>query len=173
MPMFRHNFTFEEAVGYERGDKVTIDKVVERECPRDSEAAHQERLGLQVGRKGTDQPAPAMCPTDLQGETRERIAYERSHIQTLLGNLVTVATQLRTVRAPTTIVLISGGLAFDQESYALFEQAQRAITERGLGFYAVQVDQPETQASDRKAANAAFYSSTDRAAGLSSLATMA
>jgi VWFA-related protein len=189
MPMFRHSFTFEEAVAYAREDKMTIEKVIERECSRDAEAVHQARTGRPgraaemppekpgtLGLKPLDPdtaPAPAMCPMDLKGETRERIQYERSHIQTLLSNLVTVATQLRTVRAPTTIVLISGGLAFDQESYALFEQAQRAIRDRGLGFYAVQVDQPETQASDVTRANASFYSSTDRAAGLSSLATMA
>jgi len=185
MPMFRHNFSFEEALGYARDDKITIEKVIERECARDAEARHQERL-TGSARRPTDEPgtlglkplntdaptAVAACPTDLKGETTERIQYERSHIQTLLGNLVTVSTQLRTVHAPTTIVLISGGLAFDQESYALFEQAQRAIQDAGLGFYAVQVDQPESQASDSKAAGAAFYSSSDRASGLSSLATM-
>ncbi len=178
MPMFRHSFTLEEAIAFERSDKMTMDKVIERECPRDSEAVHQERLGRQEPRRGrggaepnTD-PAPAMCPTDLQGETRERLAYERSHIQSVLGTLLTVSAQLRTVRAPSTVVVISAGLGFDQESYSQFEQVQRAMKEAGLAFYAVQVDQPETQASDARASRAAFYSSTDRQSGLGNLATM-
>jgi VWFA-related protein len=172
MPMFRHYFTFDEAVAYAREDKLTIEKVVERECARDVEARHQEFINPPNIPDAAKIDVQPLCPTDLKGETRERLAYERSHIQMLLASVVTVATQLRAVRAPATILLISGGLAFDQESYAQYEQAQRAVTGAGLALYAVQVDQPETQASDARPARAALYSPVDRTSGLSSLATM-
>ena len=173
MPMFRHYFTFDEAAAYAREDKMTIDKVVERECARDSEAAHNERLNPKNVPDLPKVDVQPQCPADLRGETRELLAYERSHIQTVLSSLVTIAAQLRAVRAPATIVVISAGLGFDQDLYAQFEQAQRAITDAGLGIYAVQVDQPDTQASDARPARASFYSSINRQSGLGNVATMA
>jgi hypothetical protein len=97
-PLFRHYFTLEEAVAYERRDKRVIDEVIERECARDVEAA----------RTRGENPLPPVCPPDLERETRERLAYERRHIETVLTSLVNLAQQFRAVTAPTTILLISG-----------------------------------------------------------------
>jgi VWFA-related protein len=163
-PLFRHYFTLEEAVAYERRDKRVVDEVIERECARDVEAVRRELLGP---------TATPICPTDLERETRERLWYERRHIETVLSSLVNLAQQLRVVTAPTSILLISGGLGFDQESLARFQQVEATLKQAGLAIYAVQVDQREAEASDSRPAKGTLYSSRDRETGLANVATMA
>jgi VWFA-related protein len=165
-PLFRHYFTLEEANAFERRDKRVIDEVIERECARDVEAVRAERAAAGGG------TATPLCPTDLERETRERLWYERRHIEMVLTSLVNLAQQLRRVPAPTTILLISGGVGFDQESLARFQQVEATLKQAGLAIYAVQVDQREVEATDSRPAKATLYSSRDRESGLANVATM-
>lgn len=160
-PLYRHYFTLDEAVAYERRDKRVMDEVSERECARDVEAA-QQRFGL-----------PEVCRPDLERETRERLWHERRHIETVLGTVLTLAQQLGRVSAPTTILLVSGGLGFDQQSLARFQQVETTLREAGLILHAVQVDHRESEAADARPAKASLTSARDLETGLANVATMA
>ena len=160
-PLFRHYLTLAEAEAYERNDKRAIAEVVERECARDVET-RRAASGL-----------PPVCPTDLEHDAAERLGYERRHIEMVLTNLLNLAGQLRHVVAPTTILLISGGLGFDQQSLARFGQVQEALKQAGVAIYSVQVHQPEMDASVARPANGSLYSPRDRDTGLANVATMA
>ena len=161
VPNFRHFFTLEEALAYERGDKRTIDEVVERECAKDVETARADR-GLN-----------AVCPGDLVGETRERVSFERQHVEVVLAKVLDVVHSLAAVDAPSSLVLISGGLGFDPASLGRFQQVTGELKQAGISTYAVQVNQPEVDAAASRAAKASTYSSNDREAGLANVATMA
>lgn len=106
-------------------------------------------------RSGIEDPPP-VCPRDLEHETANRLPFERQHIQMVLGGLIKVAEQLRSISAPATILLISGGLGFDQQSYSRFEQTQTALKEAGVAVYAVQVDPREAQTSDSRLMHGSF-----------------
>ena len=156
---FRHWFTFEEALAYERGDKRTIDEVVERECSADVEAARAASNLL------------AVCPPDLIRETRERLFFERQHIDVVLAQLLDVAQTLRAIEAPSTILLISGGMGFDQTTLGRYQQVADLVKQSGALLYSIQLDQPDVDASASRRAKTSTYSS-DRQAGLANIATM-
>jgi VWFA-related protein len=161
VPNFRHFFTLEEALAYERGDNRTIVAVVERECARDVEVARQSR-GL-----------PPVCPTDLIRETRERVSFERQHVEIVLTSLLSVSRVLGTTDAPSTLILISGGLGFDPSALGRFQQVAAELKQAGIAVYAVQLDQREVDASASRPGKASTYSSRDRQSGLANVATMA
>jgi VWFA-related protein len=161
VPNFRHFFTLDEALAYERGDKRVIDEVVERECARDVEAVR-----VSQGRN-------AACPPDLLRETRERVIFERQHGETVLAALLGVSRSLEALSAPSTLILISGGIGFDPLALGRFQEVAAQLKAAGIDVYAVQVDQPEVDASSSRPAKGSTYSSQDRQAGLANVATMA
>ena len=157
---YKYAFTLDEAVAFERQDRRVIAEVIERECSRDVEAGRAQ-AGL-----------PPTCPPQLTNDTRDRLMQERLHIQTVLTAVGTVAKQLKSIRAPASIVLLSAGLGFEPESLARFQQLEQQLKEAGVGIATVQVDQPEADASSSRASQATFYSTHDRESGLANVATM-
>lgn len=159
MSSSQYSFTFDEAVAFERRDKWVMAEVIERECRREPQRA---AVGLQQ-----------TCPADLQRDTAERLRNERLHIDMVLNSIVAVAKQLRTVPAPASIVLISGGLGFEQGSLGRFQQVERVLRDAGISIVAVQVDQPAVEAATSRRMPASYFASSDLQSGLASIATMA
>lgn len=157
---YNHSFTLDEALAFERQDKRVIDEVLERECSLNTEVA-RGRAGLSP-----------LCPPEISRDTKDRLAQERLHIQTVLASVVKVANQLKTVQAPASIVLISGGLGFEQGSLGRFNEVQLALKEAGVAIATVQVDQMAADAAATRASETAFYSTRDRESGLANVATM-
>ena len=160
IPTYKYFFTIEEAVAFERGDKRVIDEVIERECDSATEEA-RARMGL-----------PPICPPTLEHETRERLRVERLHVQSVLTTVSGVAERLQRVDAPRTVVLISGGLAFEMESLTWFRQAERTLKLAGVNVYAVHVHHPEMDASASRRPQNETFASRDRETGLANVATM-
>ncbi|MGE5815409.1 MAG: hypothetical protein ACM36C_13050 [Acidobacteriota bacterium] len=175
-PTGRHELTIEEAVAFERagqpndrgeivgGDQTIIGRVIEREC--DAEES-KRRPATQ------DNPLRLICPAEIQREARERLAYERMHVQALLSSLSSIAERLQHVDAPRTIVLISGGLIFESEGLTWFRQAERALKQANVTLYAVHVDQPFADASVSRSQDVQAYAARERETGLANVATMA
>jgi len=157
-PFYRHTFTLEEALAFERDDRRVIGEVTERECRPE---AGREAAGL-----------PPLCPPELRRDTLDRLMQERLHIQMVLMAVADVAKRLGTVRAPSSIVLISAGVGFEPQSLARFQELERAIRNAGVGIVTVQLDQPEVDASSSRAIEATFYSTGERESGLANIATM-
>ena len=64
------NITWDEALDFERGDKTTMARVIEREC----------RATKNTG-------APANCPLELEMQARTLLAAGRGHARTVLQSL--------------------------------------------------------------------------------------
>jgi VWFA-related protein len=101
------NVAWDEAKGFERGDKRVIAEVLAREC----------------------EAGDTFCPPEVRQRAIEVLAYERAHAQMLLAGLTSVITQLEPVRGPKHLVLVSAGLPFDVEFLDRFKMFEHAAAE--------------------------------------------
>jgi VWFA-related protein len=150
VPFITHYFTVREAVAFEQLNRRVMTETIERECCFSC----------------------TTCPSELRDETREFLRYARYHVQSVLTSLTGLAAALKPVEAPKTIVLLSAGLPFEQESMALFTEVQRALTRAGIMIYAVQVTQPDADAGSMRRPGVGTYQSSDITTGLANVATM-
>ena len=155
---YQYSFTLEEALAFERRDTRVIAEVIERECRPEPGRAQR---GLQQ-----------TCPPDLRRDAAERLRTERLHIEMVLSSIVSVAKQLRNVPAPASIVLISGGLGFEQRSLSRLQEVQRALRDAGISIAAVQVDRPAVDVSSPRGVQASDFGSHELQAGLANIASM-
>ena len=58
--------------------------------------------------------------------------------------LAELNTRLQPIQAPKTVVVLSAGLPFEQESTSYFEELQKRTAESGTLTHVVQFHQPET-----------------------------
>ncbi len=151
VPFITHYFTVSEAVAFEQSNSRVMTEAIEREC-------------CQTCRT---------CPSEMRAETSELLRFARYHVQSVLTSLTRLATTLQRVEAPKTIVLLSAGLPFEQESLSLFLDLQRALTQAGITIYAVQVSQPDSDASNLRRPGVGIYQASDMTTGLANVATMA
>jgi len=129
--------TWDEALGYERRDARMIAEVVERECPMLSDGAQH-------------------CPDDLIIQARDMLQAGRAHVQNTTAALTGLADQLAPLRGSKHIILISGGLAFGQDLLSHFNQFARKAAEAQVVLYAVHLDQPDSDAGDRRVVSSAM-----------------
>ena len=151
VPFIRHYFTITEAVAWENRESRVIREVIERECQEWDRA----------------------CPAELGDEVRELLRFARMHVQTVLGSIAGLARAMQPIQAPKTIVLISAGLPFETESLTWFTDARLALARSGIMVYAVQVAQPDNDASNVRRPGVGLYQSADVQTGLANVATMA
>lgn len=151
IPFISHYFTLSEAVAFEQHDRRVIAETIERECCQRC----------------------STCPNELRDETRELLRHARYHVQSVLTSMTGLATLLQQVQAPTTIVLISAGLPFEQESLSRFTELQESLTRAGIMIYAVQVSQGDNDAINMRRPGVGTYRAADITTGLANVATMA
>jgi VWFA-related protein len=66
---------------------------------------------------------------------------ERAHAQHVLLNLAKLVRGMSTVRAPRSVILLSGGIKLDRELTAQYEELERAAAESRVMFYTVLLEQ--------------------------------
>jgi VWFA-related protein len=143
-----HAIAVREAEGFFRNDRRIIGDVIEREC----------RSGDQ------------MCAKDLDREAREILNEAGQHIRHLVTTLTELNTRIGHIDAPRTVVVLSAGLPYREDSDSYFRDLKRRSAESGITTYIVQLYQPDTDASQRGKPGTATLLSTDLAEGLSYLA---
>ncbi len=99
------------------------------------------------------------------------LATGRAHVQTVMSVLSRVAEGLAPLRGSKHIVMLSGGLPFGQDLLPHFEEFAKKAAAAQIVFYAVHLDQPDSDAGDRKVVTSAF-GGRDRAQGLAAIAGM-
>ena len=144
----KHAISMREAHAYEVRDTRVMRDVVERECA-DFEVS---------------------CPTELRDESRQLLFDARRRVLSVLTTLSTLNTRLQPIRAPKTLVVLSAGLPFEQETLSYFQDLQKRTAESGTSTHVVQLYQPETDASDRRTAGARSLPASDLYEGLSTIA---
>lgn len=155
--MYRdRNISWDEALAYERQDARVIAEVVERECYR-----------IPVDPGGMTN----RCPPDLIVQARELLQAGRAHVQTTTSVLESLAAKLAPLRGSKHVVLISGGLQFGQDLLIRFQQFAQKAAEAQLTLYAVHLDQPDSNVTDRRTVASAF-GGREASAGLGALTGM-
>lgn len=144
----KHVISMREAHAYEVRDTRVMRDVVERECA-DFEVS---------------------CPMELRDESRQLLFDARRRVLSVLTTLSTLNTRLQPIRAPKTLVVLSAGLPFEQETLSYFQDLQKRTAESGTSTHVVQLYQPETDASDRRTAGARSLPASDLYQGLSTIA---
>ncbi len=155
--MYRdRNISWDEALAYERQDSRVIAEVIERECYR----IPSDAGGLQN-----------RCPPDLIVQARELLQAGRAHVQTTTSVLESLAAKLAPLRGSKHVILISGGLQFGQDLLTRFQQFAKKAAEAQLTLYAVHLDQPDSNVTDRRTITSAF-GGREATAGLGALTGM-
>jgi hypothetical protein len=146
----RFSISITDALAFEQSNRRVITDVVERECPK-----------FLIG-----------CPNELRNDAAELLREARGHIQTVLSNLTVLAKRLQAIDAPKTLILLSGGFPFEPESLGLYREAQRQITAAGITVFSILLEQPDTDASNRRPGGVEGYLSTDLDDGPANVASM-
>lgn len=137
--------TVAEARAFDLNDQRTIGEVIERECSR----------------------MEPECPREIRRQAGEILLAARARIANVLGTLASLVRALSRVEAPKTVVFISGGVPFEQESLTYFRDLQRAIAESGTLLYVIQVNQTDIDVSQLGRAGSGQFQAPDLMAGLS------
>lgn len=155
MKWLDYNLAWDEALAYERRDTMTIQRVIEREC--------------KVYKRPEELRQP--CPPQLEQLAIETLQTGRARVQTVLGNLSSLAKQLEPLRGAKQIVLLSSGFPFGQDLLPLYNDFADRAAKAQIVFYALHLDAPGTDVTDRKTMASAF-GGADFASGLGNIASM-
>ena len=126
--------TYGEAEAVEQGDGSTISRLVDRACATGSYNCANPR-------------DRATVEGEVKGQSKQILFDERRHTQVTLSALTTLLQQLSAVRAPRSIILISGGLAFDMGLTSQYRVLERAAAESRVMLYTVRLDQMDLDMS--------------------------
>lgn len=142
--------TWDEALGYERQDRTTIQRVMEREC-RQSEGPR--------------------CAKELEDQARSMLFEGRGHVRTVMQSLAAALKAIGTIRGPKYIVLLCGGQAFDQELLSDYNEFARNAAAAQVMLHAVHIDQPAGDTAERRSVSSGF-GGRDLTAGLMTMTGM-
>lgn len=148
--------SWDEAGAYEQNNARVIAEVVERECP----LVDRGDTGLTT-----------RCPGQLREQAREMLQTGRIQVQSTLAALNRLADRMAPLRGPKHVVMISGGMPFGQDLLPFFNEFARKAAEAQIVLYAVHLDQPGSDASDRRIVDSAF-GGRDRSQGLTTMTGM-
>ena len=124
---WRYLMSWDEAVAFSNGDRITIARVNEREC------RHPTRE----------------CPRELGTQSQEMLNTGRGQAQTVLTRLGALLDSLATVRAPKTLVLFSGGIPFDLELSSRYRDLATKAAQARVAIFVVHLDQAGSDAADK------------------------
>jgi VWFA-related protein len=133
-----------DALGFERGNGITIQDVLSREC------------GVMPERSGSEY---AMCRKLVTEEARTVAAFAHERTRNTIAGLHSILERLGTNETPKTLVLLSEGLVIDDDRYSTARLA-RALEAAHATIYALK---PEPSDSDASQARAPQGRSRDRA----------
>ncbi len=139
--------SWDEAIAFSHGDRVTIARVNEREC-RQSDIE---------------------CPRELGNQSQEMLNTGRGQAQTVLARLGALLDSLATVRAPKTLVLFSGGIPFDLELSSRYRDLATKAAQARVAIFVVHLDQAASDAADKTRVGTVF-GGREYATGLGNIA---
>lgn len=145
----RHFLTWREAVAYERGDRITIQAAIARECNQEGQE----------------------CPNELGTLARDLRIAGRAHAQMILQSLGSIIDRLGTISAPRHIILLSAGFPFDEELIVRYRDVADKAARAHVSLFIVQVEQGDMDASSR-GPGSQIDADRDSATGLANVASI-
>lgn len=152
---WRWHITWEEAAGIERRDNRLLAQVLYRECSPAGGSASRVAEG---------------CDRDVVSQANDMLRTARSQAQTTLANLGAIADGLTSIRGPKHLVLISGGLRFDQELLLDFARFAGQAARAGIVLHVIHADQPPTDSATARRAVTSAFGSREMSEGLTAIA---
>jgi len=154
-PPWEYYVSIEEAIAIvDRNDQQVFNSVIEREC------------------KQTRDPMEARhCRDALILQSRQLVTMSRQQLQRTMTALTSVADKLRLIRGPKEMVLISGGIPYEDEWLFYYRDFARKAAEAQIVMYTVHLDQAALDASEAKPI-ASPFSGREMTQGLMSIASM-
>jgi VWFA-related protein len=141
---WQHQMSWDEAIEMERDAQsrrstapdaiggVTQAKVIQRECPK-------------------EQPLPGVpneCVIEINTQVRDMVNLGRAHASNVLKGIDNIIDRLGALHAPKHLVLISGGIPFDLDTFTRYKELADKAARAHVAMFVVQLDQG-TDASDR------------------------
>lgn len=167
MPLmpWRWHITWTEAAGIERQDKQLLAQVLDREC----RAPRRPRADEEI-------PAPPRvpegCDAGVVTQANEMLLMARAQARSTLAALNNLTDRLRPLRGPKHLVIISGGLRFDQELLAEYNQFAQKAALTGLVLHAIHVDQASTDITTQRRDVTSAFGGREMSEGLTTMAGM-
>lgn len=143
-----HAISMREAEAFSRDDRRVVNEVIEREC----------------------QSSDRVCPAEVDREARQILVETDQHVRNVLTTLTDLNARIAHIDAPRTVVVLSAGLPYRQDSHSYFRDLERRTAESGATTYVVQLYQPDTDASQHGRPGTATLPGSDLAEGLSNIA---
>ncbi len=134
------NVGIADALGFERGNNITIDNVLDRECGG----------GGATGAASTGMGERALCVKLVREEAGIVAAFAHERARNTFGGLRNILDRLGSSETPKTIVLVSEGLVIDGERMATAGLA-RAVAAAHATIYTLKPEAPESDASQARA----------------------
>lgn len=157
-----YNITFDEAIAYDQRDALTIERVVERECPNVKQPS--------ATGGGTAETLRNPCPPALELLAREILQTGRMRSQTVLASLYDLAKQLTPMKGTKQIVFLSSGIPWMQEMQAQYDRFTRQAAAAQILFYGIHVDQPGADVAARRIISSP-YGGREYTTGMANLAS--
>jgi VWFA-related protein len=150
-----HQMSLAEAQAIGNGDRSTLQSVQDREC------------GPLMAGRAASPGAVELCRSEVESEAAE-LAMNASHEsdQTLRG-IRDLLTGLKSITAPKTLILISEGFVLDDMNFTVEVGSLAAVARTSV--YALRLDTPMFDVSDRARPTSTFSDRETRAAGLETL----
>jgi VWFA-related protein len=157
-----YNISWDEALGYERRDAMTIERVVERECP---DVKQPSATG-----GATAETLRNPCPPALELQAIQMLQIGRTRTQSVLANLSTLVKQLEPMRGTKQLVLLSSGFPWSQDLLPAFDRFTKQVAASQVMFYALHLGEPGADVAARKVLSTAMGGS-DYITGMATIAT--
>lgn len=149
-----HYITWEEAVGFERGDKQLIAQAFYREC-------RPARADI-----------PFNCDKDVIAQAMQMLLVGRSKARTTLGNLTKIVDDLAQFRCPKHLIVISGGLLFEPSLLTDYNMFVGRAEAAGIALHIIHVDQAPFDSATRRRVTTSSYGGRELSQGLMTIAGM-
>ena len=103
-----HAISMREAEAFSRDDRRVVNEVIEREC----------------------QSSDRVCPAEVDREARQILVETDQHVRNVLTTLTDLNARIAHIDAPRTVVVLSAGLPYRQDSHSYFRDLERATTSK-------------------------------------------
>ena len=163
---WRWHITWTEAAGIERQDKQMYDQVIYREC------GHARSTAVPEGAPAPPPFVPESCDRDVVAQANQMLLMARANARSTLMVLNNLTDRLRPLRGPKHLVIISGGLRFDQELLAEYNQFAQKAAVASVVLHAIHVDQGPTDITTNRREITSPFGGRDMSDGLTTMAGM-
>lgn len=143
--------TWDEARGIERGDTSLLRLVAQRECGMTAQLCTERDIATEAG---------------------QMLLAGRSRARSLLANLGTIIEGLAKLRGPKHLVLLSGGVLFEQSMLSEYNQLGRQAAGASVLVHVVHVDQAASDVATARRTVTSPFGGRELSHGLSTIAAI-